>query len=78
MKAKRLSKDMDSRGASESGAHLLWSPDEEEDIRQGTEEQRDEQFPGLNKAHGFFYMIKKNQRDRDSYHQEREEWKQVN
>ena len=34
-------------------------------------------FPGLNKAHGFFSLIERNQRDRDCYHQEREEWKQV-
>lgn len=34
-------------------------------------------FPGLNKAHGFFSMIERNQKDRDSYHQEMEEWKQV-
>lgn len=34
-------------------------------------------FPGLNKAHGFFNLIKRNQKDRDSYHQEQEQWKQV-
>lgn len=34
-------------------------------------------FPGLNKAHGFFHLIKRNQTDRDSYHREQEDWKQV-
>ena len=38
---------------------------------------RERSFPGLNKAHGFFSMIERNQRDRDTYHQEREEWKEV-
>lgn len=27
-----------------------------------------ESFPGLNKTHGFFKAIERNQRDRDSYH----------
>lgn len=43
----------------------------------GEEEQQSESFPGLNKAHGFFSMIEKNQRSRDTYHQKMEEWKQV-
>ncbi len=34
-------------------------------------------FPGLNKSHGFFNLIERNQRDRESYHQEQEERKQV-
>lgn len=34
-------------------------------------------FPGLNKSHGFFDLIKRNQQDRDSYHQQQEECKQV-
>ena len=34
-------------------------------------------FPGLNKAHGFFNLIKRNQRDRDTYHQEQEELREV-
>lgn len=37
----------------------------------------DKTFPGLNKAHGFFSLIERNQRDRDTYHQEQEEWKEV-
>lgn len=34
-------------------------------------------FPGLNKTHGFFHLIKRNQVDRDSYHQQQEERIQV-
>lgn len=34
-------------------------------------------FPGLNKAHGFFHLIKRNQKDRDSYHQQQEERREV-
>ena len=46
---------------------------------EGSEEETygGQAFPGLNKAHGFFHLIKKNQRDRDCYHQEQEEWKEV-
>lgn len=43
----------------------------------GEEGNEKSSFPGLNKSHGFFHLIKRNQRDRDSYHQEQEEWKQV-
>lgn len=31
-----------------------------------------ENFPGLNKRHGFFKAIERNQRDRDLYHQQTE------
>ena len=31
-----------------------------------------ENFPGLNKRHGFFKAIERNQRDRDLYHQQAE------
>ena len=34
-------------------------------------------FPGLNKKHGFFHLIKRNQVDRDWYHQQQEERIQV-
>lgn len=34
-------------------------------------------FPGINKRHGFFKAIERNQRDRDHYHQEWEEWREV-
>jgi hypothetical protein len=43
----------------------------------GDEVSEQPPFPGLNKAHGFFHLIKRNQKDRDCYHQEREEWKEV-
>ena len=40
-------------------------------------EMDDKSFPGLNKSHGFFNLIERNQKARDSYHQEQEERKQV-
>ena len=49
------------------------SPLKEEGYLSGYEES----FPGLNKAHGFFSLIQRNQRDRDAYHQQREELEQV-
>jgi len=55
----------------------MWTDDRDEEGISPAGAQREEAFPGLNKAHGFFNMIKRNQRDRDNYHQEREEWKQV-
>lgn len=33
-------------------------------------------FPGLDKGHGFFKVIKKNQSERDNYHWEQEEVKE--
>lgn len=41
------------------------------------EDGDEKSFPGLNKAHGFFNLIERNQKDRDSYHQEQEERKEV-
>jgi hypothetical protein len=35
----------------------------------------EESFPGLNKRHGFFRIIEKNQSDRDSYHWQHEDYK---
>jgi hypothetical protein len=35
-------------------------------------EDNPESFPGLNKAHGFFKAIERNQRDRDLYHKQTE------
>ena len=35
-------------------------------------EDNSESFPGLNKAHGFFKAIERNQRDRDLYHKQTE------
>lgn len=63
----------------ESGDSPFWEPDDEGDSYLSGEDHREEQeqFPGLNKAHGFFNLIKRNQRDRDSYHQEVEEMRQV-
>lgn len=37
----------------------------------------EEDFPGLNKRHGFFRAIERNQRDRDDYHHKMERKKQV-
>ena len=36
------------------------------------EDSNAESFPGLNKAHGFFKAIERNQRDRDLYHKQTE------
>lgn len=36
-----------------------------------------EDFPGLNKRHGFFRAIERNQLIRDAYHREQEEKKEV-
>ena len=36
------------------------------------------QFPGLNKAHGFFKAIERNQRDRDLYHKQTEVHTEIN
>lgn len=36
----------------------------------------DENFPGLNKAHGFFRVIERNQVSRDQYHKKHELWKE--
>lgn len=41
--------------------------DEAEDI-----DSNPESFPGLNKTHGFFKAIERNQRDRDLYHKQTE------
>ena len=38
------------------------------------EAEEDEQFPGLNKRHGFFKVIEKNQTARGEFHQKQEEW----
>lgn len=44
----------------------------------GSGEEMDEKsFPGLNKSHGFFSLIERNQKARDSYHQEQEEVRPV-
>lgn len=37
----------------------------------------DSDFPGLNKKHGFFKVIERNQKDRDDYHHKQEPIKQV-
>ena len=56
----------------------LWMANKDEGVSSAAGEgHREEPFPGLNKAHGFFNLIERNQRDRDNYHQEREEWRQV-
>ena len=34
------------------------------------EDNNPESFPGLNKTHGFFKAIERNQRDRDLYHKQ--------
>ena len=34
-------------------------------------------YPGLNKKHGFYRMMERNQRDRDDYNQRVEEMKDV-
>ena len=36
----------------------------------------DGDFPGLNKGHGFYKVIEKNQSERDSYHWEQKELKE--
>ena len=43
------------------------------------EEDQDEceqRYPGLDKRHGFFQVIKKNQVSRNEYHWSRQEWHQ--
>lgn len=40
-------------------------------------EEVESPFPGLNKSHGFFHLIERNQRDRESYHHQQEEMKEV-
>ena len=43
------------------------------------EEDQDEceqHYPGLDKRHGFFQVIKKNQVSRNEYHLTRQEWQQ--
>ncbi len=37
---------------------------------------QDEYFPGLNKKHGFFRVIERNQVSRDEYHKKHELWKE--
>ncbi|XP_064385135.1 UPF0561 protein C2orf68 homolog [Halichondria panicea] len=37
----------------------------------------DSDFPGLNKKHGFFKVIERNQKDRDDYHHKQEPIKQA-
>lgn len=36
----------------------------------------DQRYPGLDKRHGFFQVIKKNQFSRNEYHWSRQEWQQ--
>ncbi len=50
---------------------------EVEELESAGELGSDETFPGLNKAHGFFSLIQRNQKARDTYHQEKEEWSKV-
>ena len=60
-------------------ANPITPPEEEEEEESywcGGDHQQ-EPFPGLNKAHGFFSLIERNQRERDTYHQKMEERKQV-
>ena len=66
---------------SRSGDGLREGEDEDED-GDGEEdgEEVDERFPGINKAHGFFEMVKRNQLERDQYHwaeEQRREAKRV-
>ena len=35
---------------------------------------QEDQFPGLNKRHGFFKVIEKNQTARGDFHRKQEEW----
>ena len=41
-------------------------------IEMADEDNNSESFPGLNKTHGFFKAIERNQRDRDLYHKQTE------
>ena len=36
----------------------------------------DDNFPGLNKRHGFFRVIERNQMSRDEYHKKHELWRE--
>lgn len=36
----------------------------------------DENFPGLNKRHGFYKVIQRNQVSRDDYHKKNELWRE--
>ena len=38
-------------------------------------EATDQYYPGLNKRHGFFRAIERNQVDREVYHRDRSEWR---
>lgn len=51
----------------------------ESDLLKGDEQERsdgDLSYPGIDKRHGFFRAIKRNQVDRDVYHRNREEWRE--
>ena len=39
-------------------------------------EESQQRYPGLDKRHGFFQVIKKNQVSRNDYHWSRQEWQQ--
>lgn len=41
-----------------------------------TSESVTEYFPGLNKKHGFYRVIERNQESRDEYHKAHELWKE--
>lgn len=40
-------------------------------------DREEEDFPGLNKRHGFFRAIERNQHARDSFHWQQEEQKEA-
>ena len=55
-------------------SRALGKSEEDQDLSDKAE-ATDQNYPGLNKRHGFFRAIERNQVDRDVYHRNRSEWK---